>query len=195
MRHPLFNPNQSNKLHMEPALKKILAACQRGDGLAQRQLFERYNAGLFLICLRYARDRPEAQDMLQDAFLTIFKDLGQYKGSGVFDAWIHRITVRTALQHLRKNNPLRFAEDYDRLPPEDFGWQPDTEQNSEAILQLIQQLPAGYRTIFNMHAIEAWSYAEIATELGIGESTVRSQYARACRQLRQMVDKFLTCMI
>lgn len=180
---------------MEPALKKLLAACQRGDALAQRRLFEQYNKDLFLICLRYARDRPEAQDMLQDAFLTIFKDLGQYNGSGVFKGWLHRITVRTALQHLRKNNPLRFAEDYDRLPPHALGLQPDTELNGEAILQLIRQLPPGYRTVFNMHAIEAWSYTEIAAELGISESTVRSQYTRACQQLRLMVDKFLTCLI
>lgn len=180
---------------MDPALKKLLAACQRGDGTAQRQLFDRYNSGLFLICLRYARDRPEAQDMLQDAFLTIFKDLGQYNGSGVFEGWLHRVTVRTALQHLRKNHPLRFAEDYDRLPTDTFGFQPDFEQNGEAILKIIQKLPPGYRTVFNMHAIEAWSYPEIAAELGISESTARSQYTRACQQLRQMVDKFLTCLI
>lgn len=180
---------------MDVPLKKLLAGCQRGDANAQQQLFQRYHAGLFLICLRYARDRPEAQDMLQDAFLTIFKDLGQFQGKGVFDAWLHKVTVRTALQHLRKNNPLRFAEAYDQLPPDTWDKQPDAELNSEAILQLVQQLPPGYRTVFNMHGIEEWSYPEIAAELGISESSVRSQYTRACKQLRQMVDKLFTCMI
>lgn len=180
---------------MDIPLKKLLAACQRGDAGAQYRLFEQYHAGLFLVCLRYARDRPEAQDMLQDTFLTIFKDLGQYNGSGVFEAWLRKVTVRTALQHLRKNNPLRFAEDYDQLPPQSFDVLPDTELNGEAILQLVQQLPQGYRTVFNMHGIEAWSYPEIAAELGISESSVRSQYTRACKQLRQMVDKLFTCQI
>lgn len=180
---------------MEEALKKLLAGCRRGDAGAQHRLFERYHADVFLVCLRYARDRPEAQDMLQDSFLTIFKDLGQYNGSGVFEAWLRKVTVRTALQHIRKNNPLRFAEDYDQLPPHAFDMQPDSELNGEAILQLVQQLPPGYRTVFNMHGIEAWSYPDIAAELGISESSVRSQYTRACKQLRLMVDKLFTCLI
>ncbi len=180
---------------MEEPLNKLLAGCRRGNAGAQHQLFERYHADLFLVCLRYARDRPEAQDMLQDTFLAIFKDLDQYNGSGVFEGWLRKVTVRTALQHLRKNNPLRFAEDYDQLPPHAFDMQPDTELNSEAILHLVQQLPQGYRTVFNMHGIEAWSYPDIAAELGISESSVRSQYTRACKQLRLMVDKLFTCLI
>ncbi len=180
---------------MDEPLKKLLAGCRRGNAGAQHQLFERYHADLFLVCLRYARDRPEAQDMLQDTFLAIFKDLDQYNGSGVFEGWLRKVTVRTALQHLRKNNPLRFAEDYDLLPPHAFDMQPDTELNGEAILQLVQQLPPGYRTVFNMHGIEAWSYPDIAAELGISESSVRSQYTRACKQLRLMVDKLFTCLI
>lgn len=180
---------------MEIPLKKILSGCQRGDARAQRELFDRYHVGLFAICLRYAKDRPEAQDMLQDAFLTVFKDLGQYTGTGVFEAWLHKVTVRTALQHLRKNNPLRFAEDYDQLPAHAFDAQPDADRNEEAILRLIQELPQGCRTVFNMHGIEAWSYPEIAAELGISESSVRSQYTRACKQLRQMVDKLFTSLV
>jgi RNA polymerase sigma-70 factor (ECF subfamily) len=180
---------------MELPLKALLVSCQRGDANAQFRLFERYNKGLFLICLRYAKDRPEAQDILQEAFLTIFKDLGQYKGDGAFEGWLHKVTVRTALQHLRRKNPLRFAEDYNQLPPQAFGTAPDSDLSGEAILHLVQQLPDGYRTVFNMHGIEAWSYTEIAAELGITESSVRSQYTRACKQLRLMVDKLFTCLI
>jgi RNA polymerase sigma-70 factor (ECF subfamily) len=172
-----------------------LGACRRGDSNAQFRLFEQYNRVLFSICLRYAKDRPEAQDMLQDAFLAIFRDLGQYQGDGAFEGWLHKVTVRTALQHLRRKNPLRFAEDYSQLPPQTFDTAPDSDLNGEAILLLVQQLPEGYRTVFNMHGIEAWSYTEIAAELGIAESTVRSQYTRACKQLRLMVDKLFTCLI
>lgn len=177
----------------ETPLAQLLTKCRRGDNGAQRILFERYNARLFCLCLRYARDRPEAQDILQEAFLAIFRDLGQYKGDGAFEGWLRRVTVRAALQHLRRKNPLRFAEDFDNLPTDTWNISPDTELNSEAILKMVQQLPPGYRAVFNLHCVESYSYPEIAAELGISESSVRSQYARACKHLRVLVDKLLTC--
>jgi RNA polymerase sigma factor (sigma-70 family) len=174
---------------MDATIKEIIAGCRRGSSTAQRQLFERYQSRLFGVCMRYARDRAEAQDMLQEAFLAIFRDLSQYSGQGSWDGWMHRVTVRAALKQLRKHNPLRFAEDYGDMPPESSIVMPDSDLGREAILKCVQQLPVGYRTIFNMHCIEAWSYAEIAAELGIGESSVRSQYARACAQLREAVNR------
>ncbi|MCC6459253.1 MAG: RNA polymerase sigma factor [Saprospiraceae bacterium] len=180
---------------IDPPLKQLLAGCRRGDTHAQRALFEQYQSRLFVVCLRYARDRPEAQDMLQEAFLAIFRDLGQYNGSGAFEAWLRRVTVRSALQHLRRKNPLRFAEDYQNLPSDTWNTLPDTDLTGEAILQLVQQLPTGYRTVFNLHCVEAYSYPEIAAELGISESSVRSQYARACKHLRSLVEKLLTCTL
>lgn len=176
-------------------LPSLLAGCRRGDSKSQRALFEQYNGRLFVICLRYARDRPEAQDMLQEAFLAIFRDIGQYKGDGALEGWLRRVTVRAALQYLRRKNPLRFAEEYHGLPPEALNIIPDTELNGEAILGLVQQLPPGFRAVFNLHCVEAYSYPEIAVELGISESSVRSQYARACQRLRSMVDKMLTTVL
>jgi len=175
----------------ETQLKELLRKCQRGDSNAQRQMFEQHKNRLFSLCLRYSRDRPEAQDMLQDAFLTIFRDLGQYNGGGSLEGWLHRVTVRVALQHLRKKNPLRFAEEYDQQPSDSFTFSPDADLNCEAILNMVQQLPDGYRLVFNLHCIEAYSYTEISKELGIAESSVRSQYARACKQLRTMVETSL----
>lgn len=180
---------------IETPLKQLLAGCRHGDSEAQRLLFDRYRARLFAVCLRYARDRPEAQDILQEAFLAIFRDLGQYKGNGVFEGWVHRVTVRTALQYLRRKNPLRFAEDFDGLPDGTWNVSPDMELNGEIILQMVQLLPPGYRAVFNLHCVEDYSYPEIAGELGISESSVRSQYARACKHLRGLVDKLLTCTI
>ena len=177
---------------IEPPLTQLIAGCRRGDTGAQRTLYERYNNRLFAICLRYARDRPEAQDILQDAFLVIYRDLAQFQGNGAFEGWLHRVTVRAALQHLRRKNPLRFAEDFNELPSDHWNVTPDTDMNSEAILNMVQQLPTGYRTVFNLHCVEAWSYPEIAAEMGISESSVRSQYTRACKHLRVMVDKLLT---
>ena len=174
---------------MDTHIQQIISGCRKGNMAAQRQLFDHYQARLFAVCLRYARDRPEAQDMLQEAFLAIFRDVGQFSELGSFDGWIHRVTVRAALQQLRKRNPLRFAEDYNTLPQENNAVLPDTELNKEAILRCVQKLPTGYRTIFNMHCLEAWSYSEIAVELGIAESSVRSQYTRACAQLRGLVTQ------
>jgi len=176
---------------MDATLKSLLAGCRRGESGAQRLLFERYKSPLFAVCLRYARDRPEAQDLLQDAFLVIFRDLGQYKGDGSLDGWLHRVTVRVALQSLRRKHPLRYADDYADLPPDTYDFNPDTELNSEAILRMVQQLPAGYRTVFNLRCMEGFEYPEIAAELGITESSVRSQYTRACKQLRTLVDRML----
>ena len=176
----------------ETQQKELLKKCQRGDGNAQRRLFEGHKNRLFSLCLRYSRDRPEAQDMLQEAFLAIFRDLGQYTGTGSFEGWLHRVTVRTALQHLRKKNPLRFAEEYDKQPSDAHTFSPDADLNCEAILKLVQQLPDGYRVVFNLHCIEAYTYTEIAAELGIAESSVRSQYARACKQLRTQVLETLS---
>ncbi|MFN0015886.1 MAG: RNA polymerase sigma factor, partial [Saprospiraceae bacterium] len=92
-------------------MEQLITACRRGDNSAQRNLYDRFKTPLFGVCLRYARDRPEAQDMLQEAFLAIFRDIGQYNGSGPLEGWMRRVTVRCALQYLRRKNPLRFAED------------------------------------------------------------------------------------
>lgn len=185
-------PYQKRYFMLETALQKLINGCRRGDTSAQRALFDQHRQTLFLICLRYARDRPEAQDMLQEAFLAIFRDLGQYKGSGAFEAWLHRITVRTALQYLRRKNPLRFAEDYGALPTDTWAISPEADMNGEAILHLVQKLPPGCRAIFNLHCIEALSYPEIAAELGLTESSVRAQYTRACKHLRGWVERLLT---
>lgn len=177
---------------MEDApVKQLISKCRDGNSYAQRQLFEQHKNRLFSVCMRYARDRAEAQDMLQEAFLAIFRDLKQYSGEGSFDGWMHRVTVRASLQHLRKKNPLRFAMDYDELPKDGSALHPDTDLNHEAILNMVQQLPDGYRAVFNLHCLEAYSYTEIAEELGITESSVRSQYSRACKHLRGLVEKML----
>lgn len=175
----------------EIPVKQLIHQCRAGNSQAQRHLFEQHKNRLFSLCLRYARDRAEAHDMLQEAFIAIFRDLKQYTGEGSFDGWIHRVTVRTALQYLRKKNPLRFALDYDELPLDDSAVFPDTDLNHEAILHIVQQLPDGYRAVFNLHCMEAYSYTEIAEMLGIAESSVRSQYSRACKYLRGIVEKML----
>lgn len=178
-------------IQMDNALHQLIADCNRGSLKAQREIFFQYQETVFSVCLRYSRDRPEAQDMLQEAFLFIYKDLSRYRFEGSFEGWIKKVTVRAALQFLRRRNPLRLADDLTELPAQNASSWPDTDLMSEAILQLVQQLPAGYRTVFNMHCMEGWSYSEIAEALSISESSVRSQYSRACRQLRDSIEKHL----
>lgn len=173
---------------MEPNVQKLIAESCKGSQAAQRQLYERYKDKVFGLCMRYARDYPEAKDMFQEAFITLFRDLPRYRGEGVFEGWMHRLTVRTALQFLRRKSPLRFAEDFSELPERHLTVEPDSDLTASMVLHHVQQLPDGYRTVFNLHCLEGWSYQEIATELGIQESTVRSQYTRACSQLRQWIE-------
>lgn len=170
-------------------LEKIISGCKRGESKAQRLLFDAYKSVLFTICLRYASDRSEAQDFLQDAFLTIFRDLWQYQHQGSFEGWLKKVTVRTALQHLRKRIPSKMAQEYNGLYENAFFTLPDTEQNQTHILQMVQKLPPGSRTVFNLRCIESWSHAEIAEALQISESSVRAQYSRACQSLRQMLHQ------
>jgi RNA polymerase sigma factor (sigma-70 family) len=165
----------------------IVQGCCQGDATAQRELFRRTHANLLKVCSRYARDRPEAQDMLQEAYLTIFKDLPQYKGAGSFEGWAHRVTARTALRYIRRKHVLRFAETIDDLQLEKNSWQPDAAMEHDNVVHLLQQLPTGYRLIFNMRCLEGFSYEEIAAELNIAEVSVRSQYSRACKQLRKLI--------
>jgi RNA polymerase sigma-70 factor (ECF subfamily) len=173
-------------------LSNLLNACRRGDPQAQRKLFDRHHERLLVVCLRYARDYPEAEDMLQETFLALFRDLHQFNGQGPFEGWSHRVAVNSALQYLRRRNPLRFADELDPVLPEHHRSVPHAAEGSpDAVLYLVQQLPAGYRTVFNLHCMEAYSYAEIAEQLGISESSVRSQYARACKQLRLWLEQTL----
>ncbi len=175
---------------MDKILEKIILNCRAGDLQAQQFLYEKYKNMLFPVCLRYARDRSEAQDLLQDAFLKIFRDLDQYRGEGAFEGWLRKVTVRTALMALRKKHPTRNALALEDIPQNTQITLPDEgDFDAKIILKMVQNLPDGYRTVFNLRCVEEYSYEEIAAELGIAESSVRSQYTRACRQLREWMNR------
>lgn len=175
---------------MDKNLENLIRRCQSGDLAAQQNLYERYKTTLFPVCLRYARDRAEAQDMLQDAMLKIFRDISQYRHEGAFEGWLRQVCVRTCLMTLRKKYATRHAVELENLPSNTQIMLPrEGDFDEKAILKLVQNLPDGYRTVFNLKCVEEYSYEEIAAELGIAESSVRSQYTRACRQLREWVGK------
>ena len=170
--------------------EQLIAACLKGRRKAQRQLYEQYRVPMFRLCMRYAESREVAEDLLQEGFYRVFKDLGQYRGEGALGAWIRQIMVRTALTHLRKEQRrVAQAELSEELPVSLNG---ESEVLSEfgaaQIMALLQSLSPGYRAVFNLYAIEGYSHKEIGELLGIAESTSRSQFVRARTLLAQRLS-------
>lgn len=135
---------------------------------------------MFPICIRYAGDREVAQDILQDGFITLFTKLDDYKGDGSFEGWARRIFVTTALMYLRKKDALKMSDELDTVR----GMKADTVTQMQnlgykELMGLIMTLPPGFRTVFNMYAIEGYSHKEIGEMLGISETTSRTQLSRA----------------
>lgn len=143
---------------------------------------------MFPLCIRYVGDRNQAEDILQDGFITLFMRLKDYKGEGSFEGWARRIFVTTALMHLRKKDTLKMSEDLEvakGLKTEITG----QIQNIgyKELLGLVTQLPTGFRTVFNLYAVEGYSHKEIGEMLGISESTSRTQYSRARAWLQNKI--------
>lgn len=159
---------------------RLLKACIQGDRKAQRKLFEQLAPKMFPVCLRYMNNREMAEDVLQDGFVTLFSKLDSYSGTGSFEGWARKIFVNTALMQLRRNDVLRESDNLDDAW--DIGSpdpSPIQEIGYKELLELIAELPPGFRTVFNMYVIEGYSHKEIADELGISENTSRSQLQRA----------------
>ncbi|KAA3623641.1 MAG: RNA polymerase sigma factor [Bacteroidetes bacterium] len=177
---------------MESKEQNLVNGCIKKDRKAQRALYEMYKVQLFRICLRYAKDRPEAEDMLQDGFIKIFADIKQYTGKGSLGGWLSRVMVNTALQYLRKQkrrgHTLEITEIADTHQAEEVIL---SDLGAKALTNLIQKLPPGYRVVFNMYVIEGYSHREIAEQLQVTESTSKSQLSKAKAMLRRMFEKNL----
>ena len=150
-------------------------------------LFETYAGRFMSICLRYACDQPEAEDILQDAFINIFNYIYQFKGEGSFEGWMRRIVVNTALRVIQKKK-IRFTEIQEYQQP---GFQVETSSytslQADELLKLINALPDGYRIVFNLNVIEGYSHEEIGQMLQIAASTSRSQLLKARRLLQEQI--------
>lgn len=171
--------------------QQLIDECKKGNRLAQKELYDKYARKMMGVCLRYVSDRETARDLLQDGFVKVFTSLDTYTGSGVFDAWIRKIFVNGALEYLRRGDVLREASDWDSIaePVESFSVSAVSELSAADLMKLIQELPAGFRTVFNLFAIEGYSHREIAEMMHITESTSRSQYTRARQLLQKRVKE------
>lgn len=172
--------------------EQLILGCKKQDRRCQQRIYEKYAPVMYGICLRYSADAHTAQDLLHDGFMKVFSHINSYEGKGSFEGWMKRVFINMSLEVIRKGKIQKiYTEDIERVP--DLENLPDQIDNSDEIsesvlLGMIQTLPQGYRTVFNMYAIEDYSHKEIGQMLGIAEGTSRSQYIRA-RQLLQLKIK------
>ncbi len=167
--------------------EQLVEGCLIPDAKAQKQLYERFNRKMFAVCLRYSSSREEAEDILQEGFVKVFQKISSYKGEGSLEGWIRRVVVNTALDHFRQQkmiwSGLEMAED--QISDETTLGKLEVQE----LLKLIQNLPNGFRTVFNLYAIEGYNHREIGELLGISENTSKSQYSRARTQLIESVEQ------
>ena len=172
--------------------EKLVEGCMAKNPACQKLLFERFNRKMMGVCLRYAGRSEEAEDMLQNGFIRIFEKLDTFKGTGSLEGWIRKIMVNESLSWLRKNKAMQMNIDIEDAKYKIPGNSHVGESiNEKDLLKMIQQLPAGFRTVFNMYAIEGYSHKEIAEALGITEGTSKSQYSRAKTHLQNALEKEL----
>ncbi len=166
----------------------LIAGCLDGSLRHQRTLYERYAPKMMGLCMRYASSEAEAEDTLQEGFVTVFRKLDTYAGRGELGAWIRRVILNTALMAYRKNRKFQLQVEMEGL--EFFMEAPDnvfSEISARDLMYMVQRLPDGYRVIFNLYAVEGYKHPEIAEQLGISVGTSKSQYSRARAMLRQMI--------
>ena len=169
---------------------QLINSCKKGDRAAQRVLYDRLAPRMFPVCIRYVGDRALAEDILQDGFVTLFTKLDNYKGDGSFEGWARRIFVTTALMHLRKKDALKMSDDLEvakGLKTEVTGQIANI--GYKELMEMVMSLPTGFRTVFNMYAVEGYSHKEIADILGISEVTSRTQYSRARAILQSKIKE------
>ena len=169
------------------SLKELIHSCKRGDRIAQEQLYRDYAQILFGICLKYSRNKTEAEDNLHDSFMTIYDKIGQYKFKGSFEGWIKRITVNTVLQKYRKEEYLKVVNDNIAEESESDSDYLDIELPT--LLRYIQELPNKYRLTFNMYVLDGFTHKEISEQLGTSEGTSKSNLARARMILKDKIKK------
>lgn len=172
------------------SLEELIEKCKKGDRRAQEQLYRQYSNILFGICLKYSRNKSEAEDSLHDSFMTIYEKIGQYKSKGSFEGWIKRITVNTVLQKYRKEEYLKVVSDNVEEEVEvETGY---ADIGLQTLLKYIQELPNKYRLTFNLYVLDGFTHKEISSMLGTSTGTSKSNLARARMILKERIEKRTT---
>ncbi|CAG0994076.1 MAG: RNA polymerase sigma factor [Bacteroidetes bacterium] len=170
--------------------EQLVEGCVKKQALAQKALYDKYSRRMLGVCLRYASSTDEAQDILQDGFIKVFDKIEAFNAKGSLEGWIRRIMVNTALDNFRKNKKHMNQTDVDDvkylLKADNFVVE---SLEAKALLKIIQTLPTGFRTVFNLYAIEGYSHKEIGVMLDVSEGTSKSQYSRARAYIQKILEK------
>ena len=171
--------------------RQIIELCAKYDRKAQQMLYDKYSRLLLGVCLRYATDKAEAEDILQDSFLKIFYNIKDFTGSGSFIGWLRKVAVNTAITHYHKNLKYRYHVDIEDYVSVEIGITSFEEDffTSDELYKVLNELPTGYRMVFNLYAVEGYKHKEIAEILGIDTNTSKSQYSRAKAVIRDKLEK------
>ncbi len=171
------------------SIDDLLEGCKAGDRKMQEALYRHTSAKMMAVCMRYAKDRMEAEDSLQVGYIKVFQKIKEYRGEGSFEGWIRRIMVNTAIENYRRNirslNIVPIDEAYEQpAAASDF-----SRMDMQLLIKMIQKLADGYRLVFNMYVIEGYSHREIGEALGISEGASKSQLSRARAILKEEILK------
>ncbi len=174
----------------EIPLPEAIEKCRKGNRAAQKVIYDHLAPRMFPVCIRYIGDRMIAEDILQEGFITLFSKIDTFKGEGSFEGWARKIFVNTSLMYLRKNDALKMSDDIDaarHISAETVS--AVQSMGYKELMTLVSQLPTGFRTVFNLYAIEGYSHKEIGEMLNISETTSRTQLSRARIWLQNKLKK------
>lgn len=185
--HAMLNGHSAQEALAFPE-QMLIERCMKGESKAHREFYDRYSPRLMAVCMLYSKGRFDAEDLLQEGFIRIFAKLGAYKPIGSFEAWMRRIVVNLAIEHLRKQRRIIYTDEELIMPPDAQGATNTLDAISQKeILEMIAQLPEGYRSIFSLYVFEGMNHREIAEQLGIAEGTSKSQFSRARNYLQRLI--------
>ncbi|MBS1760456.1 MAG: RNA polymerase sigma factor [Bacteroidetes bacterium] len=169
----------------------LIRGCLEGDRRIQQELYNRFSPKMYAVCLRYAGNAEEAQDILQEGFIKVFKKLDSFRNEGSFEGWVRRIFVNTAIEQFRRKRYLMPVTEKEENTIEGKYLSVLDNLAASDIMALVQELSPGYRTVFNMYVVEGYSHKEIGDILGISEGTSKSQLSRAKVILQDLVKKHI----
>jgi len=174
--------------------ESILEGCIAGKREAQFELYKKCASSMLALCFRYARNRDEAEDLLQEGFLKVFQKIKSFRREGSFEGWMKRIMINNALNEIKKNRRIPFLDDIELINETQIVDQAEPEGMepipADILLQMIQSLPYGYRVVFSLYVMEDYSHKEIADELNISENTSKTQLLKARRVLKNKLKDY-----
>lgn len=192
-KQPIYNYSRDVKEKEEndhnPDSMILIKGCQNNDRESQRMLYKHYYGYAMSICIRYAQNREEAQEILNDGFMKVFSKIGMYDNKKSFKGWLRRILINTAIDHFRANKKHYYHADIEVVHEHAEGKDVIADMTHNEILELVQKLSPMYRTVFSLYVIDGYSHEDIAKELGISVGTSKSNLSKARANLRKMLVK------